>query len=253
MGSVLAVLGVLRLTIALLATVLTTLLILITALLPIRIRGVRLAAWFTTWAARVALGLFNIHLHCAEPDVFWQHRGFIFANHISYVDILVLQAIMPLRYLSQAEVRGWLFIGWVALAIETVFVDRRDRSSRLAARRQLAETSKFPPLVLFPEGGIGPANSLQSFRYGAFEIAIEGRISYLLAAIRYSRAEVVEWKERESFLQALWRLACHPGPIQADVLPLRVVAPKLTDTPKKLALEAHHTIAEAMNVPASME
>ncbi len=153
-----------------------------------------------------------------------------------------------MRYLSKIEVRAWPFIGWVAMAIGTVFVNRSDKASRSQARQQLGQVARFPPIVLYPEGGIGPANSLQPFRYGAFEIAIEQGIPYLVCAINYSRADVIVWGEGESLIECLWRLACFPGPMDASVTPLKIIAPQPGDDPKVLAVEAHHTIAVALQV-----
>jgi 1-acyl-sn-glycerol-3-phosphate acyltransferase len=247
-----AALGVFRLTIAFAAVVMVTALILAAALLPVTRRGVRLSAWFTTWASQLAIILFNVRYRALDPDQVWSHSGFIFANHISYFDILMLQAILPLRYLSKAEVRAWPFIGWVAVAIGTVFVDRSSKASRGQARQQLVQAGRFPPIVLYPEGGIGPANSLQSFRYGAFEIAIEHGIPYLLCAIHYSRPDIIVWGDDENLMDCLWRLACFPGPIEASVVPLQRVVPQLGDDPKALAVQAHHTIAAALQVPPKM-
>ncbi|MGQ0603996.1 MAG: 1-acyl-sn-glycerol-3-phosphate acyltransferase [Anaerolineales bacterium] len=246
-------LGVLRMAIAGPVIVLATLFILITSPLPLRIRGVRLSAWFTTLAARLAMPVFNVRFRCPNPEMFWQHQGFVFANHISFYDILMLLHVMPMRFLSAQENRKMLFIGTVAQAIDTVFVNRSDKASRAAARQTLLDTRKFPPIVLYPEGGVGPANSLQTFRYGAFETAMEGRTPYLLAAIRYSRADIIVWGEGEGFMDTFWRLACFPGPIIAELVPLRVVHPQPTDDPKRLAADAHREIAAAMGVTPKME
>jgi 1-acyl-sn-glycerol-3-phosphate acyltransferase len=247
------VLGILRLAIVFPAILITALLVLLTSWIPLTRNGARLSAWFTTWTARLAMTLFNVRYQCPNREVFEKHNGFIFANHISYFDILMLQAIRPLRWLSAEENRKMPVIGWVAEAIGTVFVNRSKRESRAQAREQLVRVKKHPPIVLFPEGGVGPANSLQSFRYGAFEIAMEGRTPYLLAAIRYSHGEVIVWGQNEGFLETLSRLARFPGPIQAEVVALKVITPEPTADPKQLATEAHHILAEAINVPPQME
>jgi len=76
-------LGMLRLAIAFPVIVLATALILLAAPLPITLRGVRLSAWFTTWASRLAMFLFNIRYRAVNAEQFWNHPGFVFANHIS--------------------------------------------------------------------------------------------------------------------------------------------------------------------------
>ena len=244
-------LGVLRISVAFLIIVFYALLILLAAPVPLYLKKIRLAPWLCTGAARLAMALFNVRFYCAELQTIDTHQGFIFANHISYFDILMLLNVLPMRFLSRLENRSWPFIGWVAVAVGTVFVNRDDKQSRAQARRQLAQAGRFPPIVLYPEGGIGPAHNLRPFRYGAFELAVAEAIPYLPCAIVYDRPEVLAWGD-ESFLAALWRLACRTGPIQARLVPLAPIRPKPDDDPKQLAVEAHRAIAAVLGVEPKM-
>ncbi len=216
-----------------------TLFILATAWVPVRVSGVRLCAWPITWMAHAFVRLFNIRYTCLEAERIRQHRGFIFPNHVSYLDIVMLIHILPMRFVSTYEVRNWPFIGWIARAIDTVFLNRGDKGSREQTRLALAQLSPYPPIVLFPEGGIfDTAVPLHPFRYGAFEIAAQGSVPFLPCVLLYDHRDVVAWKN-ESFLQSVWRLARFPGPVEARVFALKTVNPTPTDSPKQLALEAH--------------
>src|SRR5574341_297678 len=95
-------LGLFRLSIAFPAIAAASLLILLASLLPIRIRGIRLAPWLCTLAARFAMFLFNVRFACPEPQKFFSHQGFVFPNHISYFDILMMLTLLPMRFLSRA-------------------------------------------------------------------------------------------------------------------------------------------------------
>ena len=246
-----SLLGIFRLAIAFPAIGVGTLLVLAVAWLPIRIRGIRVAPWICTLVARLVMLVFNVRFHCPKPERIRQHRGLVFANHITYFDILMLLHVLPLRFVSAIQIRSWPLIGWVARAIGTVFVNRSDKPSRAETRKRIAEAERYPPIVLFPEGGIGPANALRPFRFGAFEIAIEYQIPYLPCAIIYDRPEVVAWGD-ESFVRAFWRLACTPGPIHALLVPLTVVIPQPDSKPEPLAIAAHRAIADALRVPPQM-
>jgi 1-acyl-sn-glycerol-3-phosphate acyltransferase len=246
-----SILGVLRLAIAFPVIAVGALLIIFAALIPVRLKGIRLSAWIATLVARLAMVVFNIRFSCPEPEKFYRHEGLVFANHITYFDILMMLTPLPMRFVSAMEIRAWPFIGWAGVAIETVFVNRGDKQSRAEARAQLGQTKRFPPIVLYPEGRIGPARALQPFRHGAFEIAVENAMPYLLCAIVYDQPEVIAWGD-ESFLSSFWRLACHPGPIRAQLVPLTAVHPKPGDDPKQLAVEAHKAIAAALGVPSQM-
>lgn len=249
-------LGAFRLAIAFAAIAVFTILIFATAWIPIRIKGVRIAAWPTTLAARLAMVIFNVRFRCPAPGKIWRHQGLVFTNHITYFDILVLLRVLPLRFVCKREIGSWPFIGWAARAAGAVLVDRGDKALREDTRRQIARAERYPPIVLFPEGGAGPPKSLRPFRYDAFEVAQEHGIPYLLCAIIYDRADVIAWKEETqniaSLLRAFWRLACTPGPFRVLLEPLSTVTPRPGDKVELLAVAAHRAIADALGVRPQM-
>ena len=78
--------------------------------------------------------------------------GALVANHVSWLDIFVLNAGGCVVFVSKAEVAGWPGIGWLARATGTVFVTR----DRHAAARDVAlvrdRLALGQTLVFFPEG-----------------------------------------------------------------------------------------------------
>ena len=229
--------------------VLCTVLVLIAGLVPARVRGARLGGWIVTGMARLAASVFAVRVVCDQPERLRQHRGFVFPNHLSYADIVVLLHLFPLRFLSNHVVERTPLVGWVAKAIGTVFVDRGDRDSRAEARRELAgalEAQDHPPLVLFPEGRIGEGETLHPLRRGAFEVAASGEVPYLLCAIEYSDLETVRWRRGEPFRTALWRLARHRGTIEARLAFLGAVHPTPQDDADALVAQAEHLLGAAI-------
>lgn len=221
------------------ALVFATLLILTTAWIPTRIKDVRLAAWPITGFGRFFIWLFDVQYTCDDAAKIRRHRGFVFPNHTSFLDVILLIYILPMRFLAKAEVRRYPFIGWVGTAVDTVFVDRQDKGSRKSARLAIAQIEQYPPIALFPEGGIyEPRGKLHPFRYGAFEIAVAGGISFIPCVLHYEPLDVVFWGD-ESLLTAVWRFASRPGPVLARLTALHVVHPRSDDDPKHLALETH--------------
>ncbi len=207
-----------------------------------RIKGAPLAGWIATYAARIIVRLWGIVIHCEDAVVFSYHKGFIFSNHLSILDILALLYVAPVRFLSTAEVRSWPLIGQIGVAIGTLFVDRTDRASRQQARLQLGAAARYPPIVLFPEGGITiNEEPLQPFRTGAFEVAIEHSTPILPCALIYDRMDIVAWRD-ESSPRSLWRLLSRSGPINAHVVPLKVAHPQFGHDPRQLAVEMHGAI-----------
>ncbi len=212
--------------------------------LPWKKEGASLSNWIATSLCRFFLRLYNIELRCAEPERFRQHQGFIFPNHTSYLDIIVMMSIGPVRWLAAAEIGRWPFIGIIGRAIGTVFVNRENRDSRAAARTALSGVSLHPPICLFPEGKINSSLHLAPFRYGAFEIAQQQGAAFLPAAIVYAEHEIMAWhtETNEGVLSAAWRVARQSGPLHVWLTPLHVVHPQPHDDPQALAAQTHGAI-----------
>lgn len=225
-----------------------TLVILLTGWIPVRVRRVRFAAWNMRWMARAFLRIFDIRFTPPPSETFASHEGFVFPNHLSYLDIVLLVSMMPMRFLAKEEVRRWPFIGWVAMAVGTVFVDRGDKSSRHLAREKLARVRRYPPIVVFPEGKVGPGGTLLPFRHGAFEIAAQNSTPFLPCAILYDREALVVWGE-ETLFDAMWRLAGRSGPVYARLVALPAVQPTPADNVQQLALQTHESIARVLAYP----
>lgn len=235
--------GSLRFLIFFLLLFVTTLLVLGTAWLPVRIKGVRLSAWLLMPVCRLLIPLFNIQFTAEEAQRIPQHDGYIFPNHLSPLDIMLLVSIFPVRFVSKAEIANWPFIGWIARAVDTVFVKREDKTSREQARDSLAHIHTFPAVILFPEGGIyQPPNELKPFRFGAFEIAQTGDVPFIPAVFMYEPLDIVFWLD-EPLLAIAWRFASRAEPIKARLYLLRTVQPGPDDDPRQLALETHGAMA----------
>ena len=235
--------GTVRILSFIILLLITTLLVLATAWLPIRIRGVRLSAWLLVPICRLLLPLFNIQFTAHEAQRIPKLHGFIFPNHLSPLDIILLVTIFPVRFVSKAEIANWPFIGWIARAVDTVFVKRESKTSREQARQSLAQVHTFPAIVLFPEGGIyQPPTALKPFRFGAFEVAQASGTPFIPAVFIYEPLEIVFWRD-EPLLAMVWRFASRSQPIRARLFLLRTVQPGPDDDARQLALETHGAMA----------
>jgi 1-acyl-sn-glycerol-3-phosphate acyltransferase len=183
----------------------------------------------------------------------------ILPNHVSLLDTLALLSVTPVRFLGAAEILAYPVIGWIAASIGTVFVARTDRQSRQRARSDIVaalHADPYPPIVLFPEGRLGPGDRLYPFRYGAFALAVEHGVAYLPCALRYRPLAVARWHGAagEELWPAAWRLACHTGPVLAEVMPLVQVLPEGDADPAQLAAGAQTAIAAALGIdPTPLE
>ncbi|MBV7336604.1 1-acyl-sn-glycerol-3-phosphate acyltransferase [Chloroflexi bacterium TSY] len=168
------------------------------------------------------------------------HHGLVVGNHLSYLDPILLAAVLPVRFLAAAGVRRLPLIGWFASALDTVYVDRKNQASRIAARQEIAqqlEKRTFPPLALFPEGSTGPGDRVLPFRRGTFEIAAEEGIAILPFVIVYAPLAAFHYYgEDDNLPKAIWRLANYPGKIQAYLRILSAIHPEQSSDPEATAV-----------------
>jgi 1-acyl-sn-glycerol-3-phosphate acyltransferase len=219
-----------------------TILVLLAALLPFHVRGYRPSFLVLGYFVRILLRVLRVEVVCPEAERLAAFSGFVFANHVSYLDILVLLAVTPVSFLAKDEVRRMPLIGWIARAIGCVFVERADKASRQAARHTLSRISYHPPIVLYPEGQRGPGTELLPFRYGAFEIVTDVGAAFLPCAVTYSNLEAAIWQREEGIGRALQRLARFKGPLVAEISLLEPVLPTPGASPVELSEMTHQSL-----------
>lgn len=99
----------------------------------------------------------------------------IVANHISWVDIVVLASIAPVVFVAKREVSNWPLIGAAARVQKVVFVDRVRRQQTANAVSEIGQRlGEGHPVVLFAEGTSSDGNRVLPFRtalIGAVEAA----------------------------------------------------------------------------------
>ena len=76
----------------------------------------------------------------------------VVSNHLTYMDIAAVGSVVPVVFVSKAEVRSWPFLGFVAALGGTVFVDRSRRRDVVRVLRGMKEALASGDRVLvFPE------------------------------------------------------------------------------------------------------
>jgi len=94
------------------------------------------------------------------------------ANHLSWLDPVVLLALRPAGVLAKAEVASYPLVGAGARRAGLRFVDREDPFSRARALRGLAsDLAKGLPFLLFPEGTTTDGAGLAPLREGGIRMA----------------------------------------------------------------------------------
>ena len=137
--------------------------------------------------SRKMLAIFGVEyqLHGDMPNLD-THGVVIVSNHISWLDIWLLYAIRPVRFIAKADVREWPIIGWLAQQCGTLFIQRERRHHTADIIREAAELlARGDCIGLFPEGTTTDGRSLLPFHSSLFQAAVIHHAPVVLMAIRY--------------------------------------------------------------------
>lgn len=168
-----------------------------------------------TVLARLLLALLRIRVDASGLERI-PSGAMLVANHISWLDILVLSSLRPARFLAKAEVGAWPLVAAIARAHGVIHVDRRRRRSILPANRAMADALACGETVLFfPEGTTGCGASLLPFRSSHFEAACEAArrspdaVAVVPLALAYEHPRAA-WVGDDALLPHVWEMLTSP-------------------------------------------
>ncbi|OWT58209.1 lysophospholipid acyltransferase family protein [Candidimonas nitroreducens] len=179
-----------------------------------------------TWS-RVLMCLCGVRIRvCGAPvqgaPVLWV------ANHVSWVDIFVLNSVRCTAFVAKSDIRRWPVLGWLVAGAGTVFIERGQRQAIRAVGRQMAERFRRGEVVgLFPEGTTSPGFDVAPFHSSLFEAAIQAGVDVQPVALRFlhrgRRSDLASFVGEQNLIQNLWCLLGATGvEVEADFLaPLR--------------------------------
>jgi len=146
---------------------------------------VRAAIYALSWACAIPIRVRGReHLHDVTPFV-------VASNHASYLDALVLSAVLPhgFRFVAKRELGRNRFMRWFLDKAGTWYVDRFDAQRGMQDATRMTEAARSgEALVFFPEGTFTRAPGLGPFRLGAFVAAAGAGLPVVPIALRGTRA-----------------------------------------------------------------
>jgi 1-acyl-sn-glycerol-3-phosphate acyltransferase len=171
---------------------------------------------FQRWARQVlAILEIEVQASAAAPQGF---AGLVVCNHLSWLDVLVLQSLLPCAFVAKTEVRQWPLVGWLSHACATIFVDRSSaRSAHAMVDDTAAAMRRGDAVVVFPEGTSSDGQSLGTFHANIFESAIRAGAPVQLLSLRYlqpdsgAAATAAHFTGNMTLAQSLKRITASPG------------------------------------------
>lgn len=168
-------------------TVLGFVLVLLTAPLVTAVRGSSSrwrAAIVRRWA-RLASPILGMRVTVVGPRP--RPPFFLVANHLSYLDVLVLASQAPCVFVAKAEIARWPLVGTLCRAANTLFIERESgRAIPGTIERIGRELRGGVGVVVFPEATSSPGAEVLRFRPALLEAPARSGMAVSFAAITYS-------------------------------------------------------------------
>jgi 1-acyl-sn-glycerol-3-phosphate acyltransferase len=117
-----------------------------------------------------------------------QAGALLVANHVSWLDVVVILAHAPAKLLAKREVRGWPLIGRLAATLGTVFVDRsRPKSLPATVARIRSELAAGGVVAVFPEGTTWCGRMGGTFRPATFQAAVDAAVPVVPVRLTFAQ------------------------------------------------------------------
>lgn len=137
----------------------------------------------STWWYRRLLTILNIKLEVSGERP--RQTVLVIANHVSWMDIIVLGSLLDAAFVSKAEVNKWPVLGTIARAIGTVFLPRGGFKTTEVAARIAERLRQRRNVVLFPQATTSAQPTPERFHARLFAAAIEYDFPVKPVAIHY--------------------------------------------------------------------
>ena len=156
----------------------------------------------------------------------------IIANHVGYVDGIVLGSIFPILFVSKREVKSWPIVGQWNVLCGTVFINRQRKIQVASLIRQMTRKLKQEAnLLLFPEGTSTNGEEMLPFQTVPFAAPLRNRSIIVPVTVTYktiddqpvttANRDSVYWYGDMEFVTHFW-----------DLLALRGIEVLVTIQPK---------------------
>jgi 1-acyl-sn-glycerol-3-phosphate acyltransferase len=193
------------------------------------------------WGAG-CLRILNIKLVVEGPKP--KPPFFMVANHLGYVDIMILAQQTGTSFVARADMAEWPVVGWMMHHCQMLFIKREDRRD---AHRVIGLVKnvykKGDAFTVFAEGRCGRGEKVHDFKPSLFEAPAREGFPVHCAALSYETPEgespagdSVVWWRWEPVEDHLRRMLSLPG----FTCTLRYApAPLVSDSRKVLAQASH--------------
>ncbi len=110
----------------------------------------------------------------------------VVANHISWLDIFVLNSVHPVRFVAKSELARWPVVSQMIRGAGTLFIERERRHDTRRVNHQLAHVLAGGDVVaIFPEGTTTDGTDMLPFKSSLLQPIVEAEGHVVPVALRY--------------------------------------------------------------------
>jgi 1-acyl-sn-glycerol-3-phosphate acyltransferase len=137
----------------------------------------------------------------------------VMANHVSYLDAVVLSALFPCTFVAKSEVGQWFLVGNLCRSLKVLFLKRESLFHRVTLLYELKKRLANDCVLVFPEGTTTDAvkPSLANWKRGQMWSVAQAGCRLVLAGLHYEDQAAAAWVGDTSLLPHLWNFLCGDG------------------------------------------
>jgi 1-acyl-sn-glycerol-3-phosphate acyltransferase len=161
----------------------------------------RYAAMITSRYSRKLLSVLHIHVCKDNRRQFGiiPHACLIYANHLSYLDVLAMAAAIPCIFVTSSDVGAVGLIGGLTRLGGSIIIDRRNKQ---ALRKELPLIEGLlrdgNRITLFPEGTSSNGSGVLPFKASFAQAALNAKVPLLPIRISYRKLNGEELKRDDA-------------------------------------------------------
>ncbi|MDQ3787618.1 MAG: 1-acyl-sn-glycerol-3-phosphate acyltransferase [Actinomycetota bacterium] len=225
------------------------------SLLFLPVIGGRGRNWLTKAIFRAVLLALGVTL-VVHGEIPGPGRGaLVVNNHTSWLDIVAVNAVRPMRAVAKKDIASWPVLGWLVTAAGSVYVDRENIRTLPGTVARLADTLRGGSMVnVTPEGTTWCGLTHGRFRPALFQAAIDGGVPVLPIAVRFRQnggtTTAPAFIGDETIIDSVRRTAALKG-LVLEVHVLAEIAPGRAADRRELAALAERAVDDVL-MPASL-
>jgi len=176
--------------------------------------------------------ILNIKVTVAGDEGQMERGGYvIIANHVSYVDGIVLGSIFPILFVSKREVKRWPIVGQWNVLCGTIFINRQRKEEVGSLIEEMTRKLRQEAnILLFPEGTSTEGEKLLPFQTVPLAAPLRSRSIIVPATITYknidddpvtaANRDLIYWYGDMDFVSHFWKLlALHSVEVLVTIQP----------------------------------